>query len=85
MTDTTTEPRLYTYAEAAALLTVKVPTLQKLVQERQIPHKRLGRLVRFSDADLQAFIDGHHQPAEPLRRPATPQQATPQGNKRRAG
>lgn len=58
--------KLYTYQEAAAELNVSVSFLKKLVRERTIPFRRLGKLVRFSEADLDAIANrGAFTPARP--------------------
>ncbi|MBI5500858.1 MAG: helix-turn-helix domain-containing protein [Deltaproteobacteria bacterium] len=49
-----------TYAEAAEFLHVKVGTLYSMTARRQLPHHRLGaRIVRFSRADLIAWVAQH--------------------------
>ena len=56
--------RLFTAAEAAAILNVSLRTLQSWVREGQLPHTRLGeggRLVRIRAKDLQQFIDDNYQ------------------------
>ena len=50
------QPELLTYAEAAARLGVRVSWLQDQVQARRVPHRRLGRQVRFAEADLSDII-----------------------------
>jgi excisionase family DNA binding protein len=48
--------RLYDPRTAAALLSVRESTLREWVRQRKIPHRRLGRAIRFSDADLEAIV-----------------------------
>jgi excisionase family DNA binding protein len=43
-----------TVTEAAELLRVKIPTIYKWVQTRQIPYRKHGRLLCF---DRQSLID----------------------------
>ncbi len=51
---------LLTYDQAAAILNVAVGTLYAKVSRKQIPHRRLsGRLVRFDEAELKAWIAAH--------------------------
>ena len=53
------ELRLYTTAEAAAILNVSLRTLQSWVRNGTLPHVRLGesrRLVRICAQDLENFI-----------------------------
>lgn len=46
--------RKYTYAEAAEKLGLHEVTLRRWVSQGRMPCHRLGRLVRFTDADLEA-------------------------------
>lgn len=48
-----------TYIEAAAELNLPVSWLQRKAQARLIPHRRYGRHVRFSDADIEAIRAKH--------------------------
>ncbi len=62
-----TELRLYTTAEAAAILNVSLRTLQSWVREGSLPHVRLGdggRLVRIKAQDLEDFIQQNYQGGE---------------------
>jgi excisionase family DNA binding protein len=62
----------YTFQEAAGRLGIAESTLRRWVAQRQVPHHRLGRLVRFTEADIEAIL-----------RPVPPEQpassAQPQG------
>jgi len=58
------ELRLYTTAEAAAILNVSLRTLQGWIREGQLPHVRLGeggRLVRIRAQDLEDFIQQNYR------------------------
>ncbi len=60
------ELRLYTPAEAAAILNVSMRTLQGWIRDGQLPHTRLGeggRLVRIRARDLQSFIERNYRRA----------------------
>jgi excisionase family DNA binding protein len=58
--------KLYTYAEAADVLRCSVSYLKKGVRERTIPFRRLGKLVRFSESDLDVIANrGAFTPARP--------------------
>lgn len=48
--------RLYTPAEAAQYLAVKESWLRRKVTERAIPHRFLGKHLRFSITDLQTIV-----------------------------
>jgi len=47
--------RLWTVREAATFLAVKERTIYAWVQERRIPFRRAGRLLRFVRAELSAW------------------------------
>ena len=49
-------PKLYTYSQAAEILTISVATLRRRVMLGEIPHKKIGRSVRFSEDDIDAII-----------------------------
>jgi excisionase family DNA binding protein len=53
---------LLTIEEAAALLGVKTQTLYLWVSQRRIPFRKIGRLVRFTETDLEEFIEKRKQP-----------------------
>ena len=59
----------YTYAEAAERLRISEVTLRSWVSRGKMPCHRLGRLVRFTDEDLEAAF--------------TPSPALPRGSRRR--
>ncbi|MBM0228218.1 MULTISPECIES: helix-turn-helix domain-containing protein [unclassified Micromonospora] len=44
----------YTYAEAAEKLRIAETTLRRWVSKGRVPCHRLGRLVRFTEDDLEA-------------------------------
>ena len=46
--------------EAASMLGLKKSTLYALVMRKQIAHKKLGKLTRFSIEDIQEFINKNH-------------------------
>jgi excisionase family DNA binding protein len=48
-------PVLLTVKEAAALLRVTPRFLYQLIAEQRIPHRRIGRAVRFERAELLAW------------------------------
>jgi excisionase family DNA binding protein len=67
---------LKNYAEAAARLNVKVGWLQDRVQAREVPCRRLGRQVRFTEDDIQAIIAQARQPVVGERTPRRRKRAT---------
>ena len=50
---------LLSVEEAASYLRIAVWTMRHWVSQRKIPFVRLGRLVRFRQADLDAYISKH--------------------------
>lgn len=57
--------KLLNMDEASTLLGLKKSTLYGLVMRKQIAHKKLGKLTRFSMEDIQDFINRNH--VEPLK------------------
>lgn len=71
MADDAAPDPLLTYAQAAAILGLRLGTLYQLVHERRIPHVRLGRrLVRFDPSTLALWIDAGRVPTQADREPA---------------
>ena len=48
-----------TIKEASQYLGVKPPTLYSMVERKEIPHYRVGRLIKFTKSDLNAFMQDH--------------------------
>jgi excisionase family DNA binding protein len=48
---------LYTYAEAAEMLSVSVSTVRKLVAKRNLRIVKLGRSVRIPRSEILRLID----------------------------
>ena len=46
--------------EAASIPGIKKSTLYQKVMRKQIAHKKLGKLTRFSVADIQEFVTKNH-------------------------
>jgi excisionase family DNA binding protein len=55
--------RLLTIQEAAEKLGVRPNTLYLWVSQKRIPHRKIGRLVRFRECDLEEFVEQQRQPA----------------------
>jgi excisionase family DNA binding protein len=47
----------YTIEEAAARLGMKVSWLYERTRRRAIPHRRLGKYIRFTEEDLRAISE----------------------------
>lgn len=68
----------YTYPEAAAILRVEESWLRRHI--KKLPHSKKGRVVTFSDADLERIDALHHH--EPTTGPlaAAPASSTATGS-----
>ena len=53
------DPLLVDGREAARLLGVSRRTLWTLTSNGTVPHVRIGRLVKYSPIDLQAYVERH--------------------------
>jgi excisionase family DNA binding protein len=51
------------YEGAAGYLNITVRHLRELVYRREIPHAKVGRLVRFLPNDLDAWLAAHRRAA----------------------
>jgi excisionase family DNA binding protein len=51
-------PRLLTSAEAAEVLTLKESTLRDYSRRGIVPSVKIGRQLRFVEADLVGYLDG---------------------------
>ena len=49
-------PATLTTKEAAAYLSISLPTLFRLLKAEKLPHLRIGRVLRFRPEDLDAFL-----------------------------
>lgn len=63
-------PRLYTTEQAAAQLAISPSFLRRGATAGVLPHTRVGRFIRWSDADLEQVVALGQRPvvASPLRR-----------------
>jgi excisionase family DNA binding protein len=61
---TNVQEQILDYETAAIFLGMAEPTLRKRVSRREIPHVKLGRLVRFRMSDLHAHLEANAIPAE---------------------
>lgn len=57
--------RLLTIPEAARVLAVPESWLRERVRLRRVPHRRLGKHVRFSTADLEQIVERAAQQVAP--------------------
>lgn len=59
MKSATSPPQvLFTFAEAAEMTSLKESWLRRAVAARRIPFRRIGRHVRFAQADIDALVSG---------------------------
>lgn len=59
---------MLTVAETAKLLGVKEPTIRAWVAKRKLAYVKVGRAIRFSESELQRFIERNSVPALEARR-----------------
>jgi excisionase family DNA binding protein len=50
--------KFLTVFEVASLLSVRPSTVYRWVSLKEIPHYKLGRIVRFKRKDLEAWVEG---------------------------
>jgi len=55
----------YDFESAAAFLGITVRLLRELVETRRIASVKVGRLVRFRQCDLDAYVEGCVRPVRP--------------------
>ena len=67
---------LLTVAQVAKRLGVGVQFVQKRTRSGEIPSYKLGRAVRISEADLEAYMERQHSSATPSPGPPAPAPAT---------
>ena len=48
---------LKTVSDLSVILGCKEITVYRLVKAGKIPHRRIGALLRFSDSDIQNYLD----------------------------
>jgi excisionase family DNA binding protein len=58
---------LYTIKEAAKELGISAISVRRKVRAAELPHRRLGGLIRFTPEDLAAYLEAA---AVPARKPA---------------
>ena len=51
------DSKLKDVSELAAILGCKPVTVYRLVKSGKIPHRRVGRFIRFSDSDIQSYLE----------------------------
>ena len=54
--------------EVAAYLRCSTSTVRRMVRRGQIPHYRLGKLVRFRLSEVERWLALHHEGAALLRK-----------------
>jgi len=54
-------PRLLTVEQVASVLSVSPKTIRRLVASRKLPCVRLGRVLRFQQADLFRFVEARKE------------------------
>jgi len=49
--------KLKSVSDLAAILGCQKITIYRRVKAKKIPHKRIGRLIRFSDDQIRSYLD----------------------------
>ena len=57
--------RLMTVQELAAYLRCSVTTVRRIVSRGEIPHYRLGKMVRFRRREIDAWLAAYHEGEDP--------------------
>ena len=50
-----------TIQDLSSHLDIKTSTLYLMVEERSIPHYRVGKLIRFKRAEIDAWMEGNRK------------------------
>lgn len=58
-----TRQSLLSVREAAAMLSVAVPTLRRWIREKRLAHVRCGRAIRIESGEVTQFIERNRHPA----------------------
>jgi excisionase family DNA binding protein len=59
--------RLYTVSQAAAILHLAEAWIYERTRKKAIPHRKLGKHIRFTDSDLSAIVQmGFRGPKEEI-------------------
>jgi excisionase family DNA binding protein len=56
---------LFNTKEAAARLRISESTVQRLFRRHQLQGVKVGRALRFTEANIVTFIERHQEQAEP--------------------
>lgn len=57
------KPKLLSPPEAAERLNVSLYWVRRAILQNRIPYVKVGRLVRFKESDLDAYIENRTEPA----------------------
>jgi excisionase family DNA binding protein len=58
---------LYTIKEAAKELGISAISVPRKVRMAELPHRRIGSLIRFTPEDLTAYLEAAAVPAKPVK------------------
>ncbi len=67
----------YDIPSAAVFLSISERQLREMVERRRIASVKVGRLVRFRQTDLDAFVEGCVRPVRPQHQVRLPFEGTP--------
>ena len=58
---------LYDVSQAAKELGISPISVRRKTRQGEIPHRRMGGLIRYTPQDLQEYIDRSAVPAKPAK------------------
>ena len=64
MADIDNIPQLLTIDQVAERLGVTERYVRRLVYERRVPYRKLGKLIRFADHEIAAWLDTTRRPQD---------------------
>ena len=76
---------LWDIRRVSQYLGIKRSTLYAMIERKEIPHYRIGRLARFRQAEIDAWLLTKKQETERAKRMARTGRASPISRKHREG
>ena len=58
---------LYTIQDAARELGISPISVRRKIRAAELPHRRIGSLIRFTPEDLAAYLEAAAVPAKPVK------------------
>jgi excisionase family DNA binding protein len=67
MPDVSPIPQLITIEQLAERLGVTPRYVRRLIAERRVPHRKLGKLIRFAEDEIADWLDATRRPGRDRR------------------